>query len=144
MFTVIEACASRNLSHFVSAPILAFDSESCRSRSARQPSRLLCGPVVRSFASSFSFHSEMNRTQWLTRINLVGLFWCLFSFSLPVFRCRHILAAIQVLVSGCLTLRPTRAQISSSKTPLFASWVLLTGRPTKSGWVRATWTHWST
>uniref|UniRef100_A0A3B5B735 Melanotransferrin n=1 Tax=Stegastes partitus TaxID=144197 RepID=A0A3B5B735_9TELE len=49
---------------------------------------------------------------------------------------------IQVLVSRCLTRRPTKAQIWSSKTPPFASWASPTKRRTRSGWVRATWTHW--
>lgn len=58
--------------------------------------------------------------------------------------CRRILAVTQTRFSGCLTLRATQEQIWSSKTLLFASWASLTESPTRSGWVRPTWTHWWT
>lgn len=59
-----------------------------------------------------------------------------------LFLCRRTSAATQVQSSGCLTRRPTKAQISSSKIPLFAWWVSATERPTRTGWDRATWTRW--
>lgn len=77
-----------------------------------------------------------------TIIALLWLLWWSSSSSSSLVLLRLTMAATQPRASACLTLRRTRGPIWSSRTPRSAWWQSGTGRRTRNGWDRATWTHW--